>query len=167
MIVIRKAGSKDIETIIEIAHQTWPSTYSDILSTDQINFMVDLMYNGKTLLSQMNNEIHFFLIVDDELPFGFTSYEIMGKECDKPYAKVHKLYVLPSHQGKKGGKLLLDHISKEMVSKNVFSMQLNVNKFNKSVAFYQHYGFYIAKEMILDIGQGYVMDDFVMEKVLQ
>ena len=49
------------------------------------------------------------------------------------------------------------------VKAGVEQIELNVNKYNSAVQFYEKLGFFRAKEMVLDIGNGYVMDDYVMQ----
>ena len=50
-------------------------------------------------------------------------------------------------------------IAKNNQQKGVF---LNVNKYNKAQFFYQKLGFIITKEEVIDIGNNYIMDDYVM-----
>jgi ribosomal protein S18 acetylase RimI-like enzyme len=40
---------------------------------------------------------------------------------------------------------------------------VNVNRHNKALHFYEKYGFKIIREEDIDIGEGYFMNDYVME----
>ena len=55
-----------------------------------------------------------------------------------------------------------------MVSKtnNIIALTLNVNRFNKAIDFYLKNGFKIIKEENIEIGNGFLMEDYVMEKIL-
>jgi ribosomal protein S18 acetylase RimI-like enzyme len=71
--------------------------------------------------------------------------------------------VLPSEQGKGLGKLLIDKAIEIAIAQNQKAIFLNVNKYNKARFFYEKLGFTIVKDEVIDIGNGYVMDDYVME----
>ena len=66
-------------------------------------------------------------------------------------------------RGKGIGKQVIDYIKEKVVLSNNLALFLNVNKFNKAKDFYQKYGFQIIKEEVIDIGNNYIMDDYVME----
>lgn len=161
MITIRKAKEQDIEIIRDIAAATWPSTYLDIIGQNQIDYMLDKMYNKGELLKQLM-EGHIFLIAEDnENQFGFAGYSIVDHE-ERIY-KLHKLYVLPSAHGKGVGKLLINEVFNQVKDAGASALQLNVNKHNKAKDFYLKGGFIIKESVNLDIGEGYFMDDYVME----
>jgi len=161
MITIRKAKEQDIEIIRSIAAATWPSTYLVIIGQNQIDYMLDKMYNKGELLKQLM-EGHIFLIAEDnENQFGFAGYSIVDHE-ERIY-KLHKLYVLPSAHGKGVGKLLINEVFNQVKDAGASALQLNVNKHNKAKDFYLKGGFIIKESVNLDIGEGYFMDDYVME----
>lgn len=161
MITLRKAKEEDIEIIRDIAVATWPSTYLDIIGQAQINYMLDKMYNKGELLKQFM-EGHIFLIAEEgENQFGFAGYSIIEHEA-RIY-KLHKLYVLPSAHGKGVGKILINEVFNQVKDAGGSALQLNVNKHNKAKDFYLKGGFTIKESVKLDIGEGYFMDDYVME----
>jgi ribosomal protein S18 acetylase RimI-like enzyme len=45
-------------------------------------------------------------------------------------------------------------------------LELNVNRSNNAVTFYQKFGFTTTSEVDLPIGEGYFMNDYVMQKSL-
>jgi len=161
MITLRKAKEDDIEIIREIAAATWPSAYLDIIGQAQIDYMLDKMYNKGELLKQFM-EGHIFLIAEEgENQFGFAGYSIIGH--DARIYKLHKLYVLPSAHGKGVGKILINEVFNHVKDAGGSALQLNVNKHNKAKDFYLKGGFTIKESVKLDIGEGYFMDDYVME----
>jgi diamine N-acetyltransferase len=164
-LVIKLASKKEIPIIQQIAQKTWPPTFKGILSRDQIEYMLDLMYGTESLEEQMTNKNHcFILATENNKALGFSSFEI-NNQGNK--TKIHKLYVLPNAQGKGCGKLLLKAIVSEALNKGNEAILLNVNKYNEAVNFYKKLDFEIVKEEVIPIGKGYVMDDYVMEKKLQ
>ncbi len=166
MIQIRKALPEELPIVRDIAHKTWPHTFAGILSLPQIEYMLELMYNMKTLESQLSEKGQVFLLAKEEGEFlGFAAYELNYSERAK--AKLHKIYVLPSAQGKGLGKKLILEVSDQANAKGQKSLLLNVNKFNQpAIDFYAYLGFKEAYREVIDIGNGYVMDDVAMELIL-
>lgn len=153
----------DIADIQDIAHKTWPSTYGDIISSDQIEYMLEMMYEPEALERQMFEGKHFLIAeTQKEGPIGFASYGNIGSGI----FKLHKLYVLPKCHGKGAGKQMLKAILDKVIDLGGKELLLQVNKKNKAVSFYQKMGFSIVREYDLDIGRGYWMNDYVMSLYL-
>lgn len=162
MYKIVNASVSDIPLVRELCFQVWPQTYASMLSQEQISYMLGLMYNEKALEEQMNAGAQFLFLYEEEKPVGFASYQ----EIAPAVFKLHKIYVLPSEQGKGAGKFIIDHIVARAVQANGKALQLQVNKNNKARSFYEKLGFAVIEEKVIDIGSGYVMDDFIMEKII-
>ncbi|GGI23223.1 GNAT family N-acetyltransferase [Pedobacter mendelii] len=161
MITLRKGKEQDIELIQEIATATWPSTYLDIIGQAQIDYMLDKMYSKGELLKQLMDGHTFIIAEDGSESYGFAGYSIVGHE-ERIY-KLHKLYVLPSAHGKGVGKILMNEVFNQVKEAGASSLELNVNKHNKAKDFYLKAGFIVKESVKLDIGNGYFMDDYVME----
>lgn len=165
MITIRPATTKDYPTIQRIAHLTWPETFREILSPQQITYMLDWMYSLSSLQEQVEVKGHRFLIAQDEDEFvGFLSYQSEYNGDAK--TKIHKIYILPSTQGKGVGKELINHTSKIAQQHANSSLILNVNRYNKALDFYKRMGFDIVGQEDIDIGNSFLMEDFILEKQL-
>jgi diamine N-acetyltransferase len=157
---ISVATQEQLHIIHRLAHLIWPVTYASILSKDQFDYMMQMMYSIDSLEEQIQTKP--FLLVDDEGEFiGFASYELNFENSSK--TKIHKLYVLPQIQGKGVGKTLVHHIKKIAIQAQNSSLILTVNRFNKAKDFYEKLGFTIVEEKQFQIGNGYIMDDYVME----
>jgi len=166
---ISKAGIGDIETIQMLAYATWPVAYKDILSLEQLQYMLELMYSRDALQQQMQESAHRFILFRDHAgtPAGFASYSSKSLNGEhKGRYRLHKLYVLPAEQGKGTGKQLLDHMIDDILSAKGTVLELNVNRHNKAVHFYTNNGFVITREEDIHIGNGFFMNDYVMEKTL-
>jgi diamine N-acetyltransferase len=163
MVKIREARLEDIPLIHQLAHATWPAAYSHILTDDQLQYMLENIYSYPSLEKQMIGHAHDFIILDyNKAPHGFASFS----EINPGRYKLHKLYVLPSSQGKGFGKTLLDEVIHSARSSSATSLILNVNRHNKARFFYEKLGFDVIGEEDIDIGQGFFMNDYVMEKKL-
>ena len=160
-LTIRQAGIEDINEIGFLANEIWPKVYSYMISPGQIRYMLDLFYTPEALYRQMFEQHHIFFLAElDEIPVGFAS---VGK-TDEGVFKLHKLYVQPELHGKGVGKALVEAVLDEAFDGGGRKLQLTVNRNNKSLSFYQKLGFKIIGEQKLDIGSGYFMDDYIMER---
>ena len=166
MITIIPVTTHDYQTIQNIAHQTWPVAYGEILSKAQLDYMLDAFYNEETLKDSVDNKGHHFVLAKEgEETLGFASYEHHYEQ--KLQTKIHKIYILPQTQGKGIGKKLIDYVEKVAKENASAELSLNVNRFNKALHFYQKMGFQITEEVNIEIGKGYLMEDYVMEKPIK
>jgi ribosomal protein S18 acetylase RimI-like enzyme len=159
-LLIRPADLDDINTIGFLAQQIWPETYREILSPEQLQYMMNLFYSPDSLMKQMTEDRHQFLIVEQgEEAIGFAAWG----SADPGVFKLHKLYVLPGGQGKGIGRAILLFIFDVLRSEGIATLRLNVNRQNKAQRFYEKLGFKITGIEDIDIGGGYFMNDFIME----
>lgn len=165
MLEIIVASEEHLSEINHIAHETWPSTFGEILSPKQISYMLEWMYSIDSLKQQITEKGHVFLLAKDETGFlGYASYELHYQGLHK--TKIHKIYLLPASQGKGVGAALIAQIGARATQQNDLSLLLNVNRYNKAVGFYEKVGFQIVGSEDIDIGDGFLMQDFIMEKPL-
>lgn len=153
--------TKDQLAIVrDLAYEIWPDAYGEILSVPQLNYMLDNLYAVSSLEKQFDNR-HVFLLVEENGDYlGFADYEVDCKERGK--TKLHKIYIMPNTQGKGIGKFLLNEVIFRAKKDNNDYLFLNVNKYNKALYFYEKQGFEKIADEVIDIGNGYVMDDYVM-----
>ena len=161
MIVFKYATENDISQIQEIAAKTWPVAYGKILSAAQIEYMLALFYSAATLKRSMQSQDYIFAVYDGVI-VGFCGIEHNFDSA--PTTRIHKLYILPETQGLNVGRKFIDNITTKALEKSSNKLSLNVNKYNSAFHFYEKMGFTTRKEEIIDIGNNYIMDDFVMEK---
>ena len=162
---IIQAEEKHFPIIQQIAHATWPVTFGSILSPKQIDYMLEMMYSTSALVNQTTVRKHVFLLAEEnEDHLGYLSYELNYKGLSK--TKIHKIYIHPSAQGKGIGKLLIKRAEDIALENKNAILSLNVNRDNKAVKFYESQGFTIAGKEDIDIGEGFLMEDYIMDKVL-
>ncbi|WP_436484340.1 GNAT family N-acetyltransferase [Chitinophaga sp. ARDCPP14] len=161
---VKTATVNDIPVIQELTEKIWRPTYQSILTPEQIEYMIDMMYSTSSLNKQITELQHQFLILqDDNSPIGFAAYST----TDTPgIFKLHKIYLDGNYQGKGIGKFLLEHVAGQVKNHGANTLELDVNRFNKAKQFYEKQGFSVYKEKQTDIGNGYIMDDYVMRKPL-
>ena len=156
---IRAADADDISIIREIAHHTWPIAYGSYISKAQLDYMLDMMYSDNSLQDQINNGHQFYIAEHNNIAVGFAS---VSKE-EENACKLNKLYVLPSAQKTGAGKALLLKTIEYATSYVDGCLYLQVNKQNNAQHFYSKHGFTVREASILEIGGGYIMDDYIME----
>ena len=161
------ATENHLPIINQIAHETWYPTFGNILSEAQIGYMLNWMYSIDSLKSQVEEQGHHFILAQEDGKYlGYASYELNYKSESK--TKIHKIYILPSAQGKGIGKVLMQYIEQEAIKAHNHSLLLNVNRNNKqALAFYNKFGFSAIGTENIDIGNGYLMEDFIMEKPIE
>jgi RsiW-degrading membrane proteinase PrsW (M82 family)/ribosomal protein S18 acetylase RimI-like enzyme len=157
---LRKAYPHDIPLIRDLAFKIWPVTYESILTKDQLDYMLGLLYSEAKLAEDMQKGSEFVMLYDGVQPIGFAA---IGLTEPQVY-KLHKIYVLPGYQGKGAGKFIINELITAIKRKGATTLLLNVNRHNPAKGFYEKLGFTVIKEEDVDIGNGYFMNDYVMEK---
>ena len=125
--------------------------------------MLQQIYSEKALQQQMDDRHQFILIYNAGIPVGFASYS----EIEPTVYKLHKIYVLPVHQGRGTGKFILQQIINDIKPKGATALRLNVNRSNTAKSFYEKMGFTVIRTEDIDIGNGFFMNDYVMELLLE
>lgn len=158
-----QAAPGEWKIIQTIAHATWPVTYGQLLPAGQLEYMLDLIYSEESIKQQMEREHQFSIGYHAGEPLGFASVE---KQYISPANfMIHKLYVLPSFQGKGIGKIFLDYLT--MLARQTAHDTLMLKVFVKNqnaTRFYQHLGFQSIGEEMSELGKGYTVKDYIMIK---
>lgn len=156
---IRRATADDIPIIQHLAYKIWPATYSSILSHEQLQYMLTLMYNTAALTKQMQTDYVFFIAQYNEIHCGFAAVH----EETTAVFKLDKLYVLPEYQQNKIGSALLQKVVQYAQKHKAQALQLQVNRQNKkAIEFYKRKEFEILYEADFPIGNNFFMNDYVM-----
>jgi GNAT superfamily N-acetyltransferase len=127
--------------------------------------MLDQRYGPETILRQMESGEAWWdkLEIDGRLA-GFAQYEPGTRPASM---KLDKIYLHPRHRGKGFGSALLAHVEAAARDRGVRTLYLQVNKGNsRSIAVYRRNGFDVTDTVRVDIGAGFYMDDYVMEKAV-
>lgn len=158
-----KATEKDIPTIQDLAKRSWENAYAEILSKEQMKYMLNTMYSETEISDHLKNpNYHYFLVFDEVLNSfdGFLGYE---NHYENHTTKLHRIYLVPESKGKGLGKKTLEFLNEKVKESGDTRIILNVNKYNSAKNFYESQGYQIYDEDVFDIGNGFVMDDYLME----
>lgn len=156
----------DITPLCSLAREIWLQHYPGIITVKQIEYMLAQRYSSDIIGMQLHTGQAWWdkLEVCGEL-CGFASYE-RGHAAGS--MKLDKIYVHQTVRGKGYGAALIEHVAGIARRQGMEKLYLQVNKYNhRSVAAYLRAGFAVANSVTVDIGRGFVMDDYVMEKTLR
>jgi len=160
--MIRKADISDIPAIQDMAGVVFRRTYKDLISPAQMEYMMDMMYSTTSLENQMGPGRNVFFIEDGR---GYASYRY---DCRTPEGRdmfhLEKLYVMPSEQGTGLGRQFFEAVCRDVRKASVGHpvIELNVNRGNPSVGFYEHLGMRKSRTGDFPIGSGFFMNDYIM-----
>lgn len=162
--IIRKAQKEELNIIQHIATAAYGPAYLSILGQAQLDYMLGKIYSREALSGQYDQG-HVFLISQlDEVDGGFASYS-SADPAQRIY-RLHKLYVLPDLQGTGLGGCMVREVVDRVREGGGRTLQLNVNRFNPARGFYERMGFTIKETVNIPIGEGYYMNDYVMELLI-
>jgi ribosomal protein S18 acetylase RimI-like enzyme len=163
-ISFREAGFRDIDTIRDLMYQVWPQTYTPIIPQEQVEYMIEWMYSKASLEQQIKDGHHYWIVAINNIPCGYGSFS----RTDSWHTyKIHKLYIIEDNQRIGLGAALLEKFLQIIRSDHGKFVQLQVNRENsKALHFYQKHGFQLWKTIDFDIGNGYFMNDYVLQKNL-
>ncbi len=152
-----------IPEVAELARTVWQATYRDIISQAQIDQMLAERYASESLEAYLDADDRWFEVaLLDERLAGFCACERYGDEY-----KLDKLYIHPQAQRRGVGARLIASAAGRGKTLGYPAMILAVNKRNaQAIAAYRKHGFSVRESVCVDIGNGFVMDDFIMEKSL-
>ena len=159
---IRQLQKHELSLTRNLAEKIWPSAYGTILSKEQLSYMLNWMYSIETLEKSFDKGNEFYCAFDNDFSLGFLELEFSNE--DPNTVKLQKIYVLPSEQNKGIGKFFLQLALLRAKNRGASNVILQVNRANKAVGFYLKNNFSIITEEDFPIGNGYYMNDYVMEK---
>jgi ribosomal protein S18 acetylase RimI-like enzyme len=160
----------DFATLSQLGETIWYAHYSSIISAAQIGYMLADRYTAQKLRQYLDADDRWLLLLRiDSRAVGYCSYALTDDSGEmKPSAmKLEQLYLLPELHHRGLGTLMLRHVEEQARVCKLGTLVLQVNKRNTvAIAFYRKAGFSVRTEAVFDIGGGFVMDDYVMEKAL-
>jgi len=151
--------TQDVAIIKALAYDIWPKVYSNMISAEQIEYMLNWMYSLETLQDNINNGHQFYLYKENDEALGFMIVQLNSTSNEM---KLHKLYVQAESHHRGIGRTFIERAKSIAEEKQQTAIVLRVNKGNPAVDFYTKLGFEITKSEVLDIGGGFVMDDYLM-----
>lgn len=153
----------DIKTIQDLARRSWESVYVDLISREQLEYMLSYMYSEEELKSHLANpNYHYYMIYDEKKDVydGFIGFE---NQYEENTTKLHRIYLAPESKGKGLGKKTLQFVHEKVQELGDERIILEVNKNNPAKEFYKSQGYKIYEDTVIPIEQGFEMDVFLMD----
>lgn len=150
--------SVDLDKASKLAYHIWMDHYVPIVGAEQVTYMLDKFQSASAIQQQIENGFHYYLIEKGPETIGYLAIVPEDK-----HLFVSKYYVLKEERGKGLGKQLMQTAKQMAKHYNLKSLRLTVNRYNtNTIAAYEKMGFYKRRDLLADIGRGYVMDDYEM-----
>jgi GNAT superfamily N-acetyltransferase len=164
--------ARQIDVVAGLAHEIWYEYYVPLIGRAQVDYMVSKFQSNGAMAGQMREGYEYFLVHSggqqglagrDGQPIGYCAVQPQPAENS---LFLSKLYLLRDARGGGTGRVCMEFIEQLARRRGLNLLWLTVNKGNPAVKAYERLGFRIAADLVMDIGGGFVMDDYRMEKSL-
>ena len=161
MIEVKKVTN--IRDLAQLTSEIWHEYWVEILSPEQINYMVEKFQSEEAITKQIAEENYtYFYIEQDNNIAGY-----IGLSKKEDYLFLSKLYIKKEFRHQGIGTQVFEFIKDFALKNNYKKIILTVNKYNSNtIKAYNKWGFKEIDSVVTDIGNGFVMDDYIMEYTL-
>lgn len=159
LMIVPVKTTSDMEIVATLAQEIWNQHFIPIIGQDQVNYMVEKFQSSSALAEQLEHGYEYFMLIYDCVLAGYC-----GIRSSDGYLFLSKLYV---HQDFRGNHISTDtfhHLVNLCKERQLHKIWLTCNRHNKqTLEIYKHLGFIITREEVSDIGNGFIMDDYILE----
>ncbi len=157
-------SKQQIADIADLAQEIWQEHYLPIVGKQQIDYMLEKFQCERAIAKQLTDGYEFYSVTYDKRNIGYMAVISNMSELS---LMISKIYVRKSDRGHGLGKQMLEFVEALCHQRSIKKIWLTVNKNNKhSIEWYSQMGFTNIGPIVHDIGGGFVMDDFKMEKLI-
>ena len=149
----------DIRTVAALAQEIWHEHFIKIIEKKQIEYMLDKLQSFEPLKTAIADGYNYLLFEYVNEPVGYTAYKI---EADRLF--LSKLYLKHEYRGRRISSATIEKYVNICKENNLRAIYLTTNKKNPSADIYRSLGFKVIEDVMIEIGDGYFMDDYIMEK---
>ena len=162
--MITVTSTTAIESVAELARQIWTQHFVPIIGESQVEYMLASIQSPAAITQQIAQGYEYFLVMEQGAPIGYCAIVHDPKTAA---TQLSKIYVLPEEQGSGRGTHILSFVETHCREQGAKRLWLTVNRHNAAaIGFYQSRGFEITDTMVQSIGEGFVMDDYIMSKTI-
>ncbi|WP_445383348.1 GNAT family N-acetyltransferase [Robiginitalea sp. IMCC43444] len=155
---IRVREPMQIEVVAALAGQIWKRHYTPIIGPDQVGYMLQKYQSAEAIKDQINEGMRYYLLKTAHQTAGYLAFSIEEK-----HLFLSKIYLKQEFRGMGYGSSAMDFVKQCALRENCKEIRLTVNKNNTcAIEAYEGMGFRNVKAVVQDIGQGFVMDDYLM-----
>lgn len=156
-------SDSEVYEIASLAEEIWHEHFTPIIGEAQVNYMVEKFQSYPALKSQIEQD-------------GYEYYQLFSSHTFAGYMGIHpkdgvlflsKLYIKKDCRGQHLATEALNFLIELCKNRGLKKIWLTCNKHNdNTLAVYDHLGFVITDEQVADIGNGFVMDDYILTYTL-
>ena len=161
--LIPVTSAAQVADVARMAHEVWNEHYVPLIGQAQVDYMVAKFQSPAAMQSQIDSGYEYFQMRQSGENVGYAA---IRHDAADARVFLSKLYVLARSRKSGAGRQTLELIERIARERGATHLWLTVNKANPSVQAYERLGFRIVEAMVVDIGDGYVMDDYKMEKAV-
>ncbi|MDF3022201.1 MAG: GCN5-related N-acetyltransferase [Steroidobacteraceae bacterium] len=160
-------NAAQVAQVARMAREVWDEYYVPLIGRAQVDYMVAKFQTAEAMQAQIDSGYEYFQIWQSgqiRQSDKAIGYAAIRHDAAEARLFISKLYLLAAHRKSGAGRQCLELIERLARERAATRLWLTVNKGNPSVRAYERLGFSIAEAIVMDIGGGYVMDDYRMEK---
>ncbi len=157
--ILTTKTDKEVEAVAVLANEIWHQHFIPIIGEAQVDYMVEKFQSYTAISKQINeNGYEYFRIYLNDIFAGYT-----GIHEENNALFLSKLYIKKDCRGHKLATHALNFLIELCKERGLEKIWLTCNKYNAdTLAIYDHLGFKVTDEQVADIGNGFVMDDFIL-----
>lgn len=161
--IVEVKAANEIDVVVELANRIWNEYYTPIIGKEQVDYMLSKFQSREAMQKQIEEKgYRYFLSLYGGKHAGYFAIQ---PDDEKASMFLSKLYVVKEFRGRGIGRASVSHVEDICKNSGLDSIWLTVNKYNEdSIKAYKKLGFVIVEAVVQDIGNGFVMDDYIMEK---
>lgn len=162
--IIEVRSEKQIAEVTDLAEEIWREHYTPIIGREQVDYMLEKFQSEKAISEQIAGTYEYFMLVHNDESAGYLA---IVPDLQNGSFLLSKIYVKKSLRGHGLGRKMLEFTEDLCRNRQIKNIWLTVNKNNTdSISWYSRMGFKNTGPTVQDIGGGFVMDDFRMEKII-
>ncbi|WP_445386140.1 GNAT family N-acetyltransferase [Robiginitalea sp. IMCC44478] len=155
---VRVREPMQFETVSELAEQIWKQHYTPIIGPEQVGYMLQKYQSAEAIKDQISKGMRYYLLKTAHTTVGYLAFIL-----EETHLFLSKIYLKQEFRGMGYGSSAMDFVKQCAITENCQEIRLTVNKNNtRTIQAYEGMGFRNEKAVVQDIGQGFVMDDYLM-----
>lgn len=157
--ILPTVTDNEIQEVAVLANEIWHQHFIPIIGEAQVDYMVEKFQSYPAISNQIKNDgYEYYRIFLGENFAGYT-----GVHAENESLFLSKLYIKQDYRGNHLASHALQYLIKLCQERGLKKIWLTCNKYNSNtLAIYDHLGFEVTDEQVADIGNGFVMDDYIL-----
>ena len=149
----------DVRRLAKVARIVWREANVSFCTPEQVEYMIERYQSFEAISGQLMHGYRYFLIEEGDVIMGYFGVQPQGERLF-----LSKFYILKEYRGRKLFSLGLQYMIDLCKENSLESIYLTVNR-NNTHAYdvYLTKGFKVIAEEDNPIGEGFEMNDYIME----